>query len=102
MSATQKLGQFTVRIGLRPDNPAFPVYLIYKGEKFIGKSFSMPDEGCCAWLERQEANRIIYAEQSAQAKKTMKDWSLGRRGRPTNAERAKRAAQLLQVPEDTE
>lgn len=52
------LGPFTVRIGLRPDNPAFPVYLVFRGERLIGKHFSRPSESDCRWLER---NNGVYA-----------------------------------------
>lgn len=64
-----RLGRYLVRIGLRRDNPAFPVYLIYRGDKLIGRSFSMPDLGCCEYLERQELDRISYARESAQQRK---------------------------------
>lgn len=89
---TLTMGVFTVQVRLRPDNPAFPVYVIFRGERLVGRSFSMPDEGCCHWLEAQEANRIRYAEEAAQKKFCMRDWSIGRRGRPTKAEQERRAA----------
>lgn len=63
-ATTLTMGPYTVRIGLRRDNPAFPVYLVYLGERFIGRSFSMPDQGCCRWLEHQ-----IYAGTSAPEKR---------------------------------
>ena len=67
---TWKLGRFTVRQGVRPDNPAFAVYMVFVGEKLIGRSFSVPDRGCCEWLQRQHAaDRPVYATQSAQPKK---------------------------------
>ena len=97
---TLVMGAFTVRVCLRPDNPAFPIYAVYRGELFVGKSFSMPDEGCCRWLEAQEANRIRYAAEAAQQKFSMRNWSIGRRGRPTKAEQARRAAMMPNVDED--
>ena len=61
-----RLGRFTVVTRLRFDNPAFAQYLVFIGDKLIGKSFSMPDEGTCRWLECQEiAGRTVYAEKSA-------------------------------------
>ncbi len=57
------LGKFTVRQGLRADNPAFPVWLVFVGDRLIGKQFSQPSESDCEWLARQ-ANRecISYTE----------------------------------------
>lgn len=74
---TLTLDKFTVRAGLRPDNPAFPVYLVFIGERLIGKSFSLPDLECCRWLERQITDRLVYAASSA----TLKEYSNRRRGR---------------------
>lgn len=85
------LGQFTVIQRPRPDNAAWAVYIIYRDGKIVGKSFSVPDEGCCQWLEQQELNRIRYAQETEQKKFCMRNWSLGRRGRPTKAEQERRA-----------
>lgn len=60
-----RLGKFTVHVRLRFDNPAWPLYVVYVGERLIGKSFSIPDLGCCQWLERQNPARTIYATTSA-------------------------------------
>lgn len=49
---TFTLGKFTVRQSPRFDNPAWAVYTVYLGDKVIGKSFSIPDLGCCEYLER--------------------------------------------------
>ena len=46
------LGCYTVRQALRPDNPAFPIYLVYAGERLIGRQFSVPSITDCEWLER--------------------------------------------------
>lgn len=106
------LGPYVVREGLRPDNPAFPVYLIFKGDELIGKSFSMPDEGCCRWIEQQaEYERTVYAEPAkkedtsiylrgvtGRKRRALKPYT--RPGRPSNAERARRSAELLQIPKD--
>lgn len=91
------LGVYSVRVGLRPDNPAFPSYLVYKGDDFIGKQFSMPSEEDCRWLERQ---RGVYAT-AEQSKKDFKKYGreYRKQGRPSNAERALREAALLAVQE---
>lgn len=59
---TFTLGKYTVRIGLRQDNPAFPVYLVFRGDRLIGKHFSRPGLSDCEWLER--TNGEFYARQS--------------------------------------
>lgn len=51
--STFTVGPYTVRIGIRFDSPYWPLYIVFKGEKLIGKIFSRPDEGACAWLERR-------------------------------------------------
>ena len=66
MSETFELGPYTVRLGLRADNPAFPVHIIMRGEKLIGKQFSRPCLDDCRALERehseaQKAERIAAA-----------------------------------------
>lgn len=53
------LGPYTVQIGLRPDNPAFPTYLVFRGEQLVGKQFSRPCLSDCEWLERTRGQ--IYA-----------------------------------------
>lgn len=55
------LGKYTVRLGLRRDNPAFPLYLVFLGHVLIGKSFSRVDEDACRWLERQQRDQTFYA-----------------------------------------
>ena len=87
------LGPFLIRIGLRPDNPAFPVYRVFRGGHFIGKQFSRPCESDCRWLEREET---AYATESRYFRIEL---SRGiyhpRRGQPTNAERERRAAEPI-------
>ncbi len=56
-----QLGKYTVRLGLRRDNPAFPTYLVFIGHILIGKSFSRVDEDACRWLERQQREQTFYA-----------------------------------------
>lgn len=83
--STFTLGKFTIRIGLRPDNPAFPRYLVFLGDDLVGKQFSRPCLSDCEWLHR---TRGVYATQS----RPPSAFTMYRRGRPTNAERARRAA----------
>jgi len=52
MAEVFELGKYTVRAGLRPDNPLFPVYIIFKGKRLIGRQFSVPSLTDCEWLER--------------------------------------------------
>ena len=58
-----ELGRYTVWQRPRFDSPAWAVYLVYLGDRLIGKSFSRPDIGQCQRLERegrikQEASSI--------------------------------------------
>ncbi len=62
---TFDLGPFVVHIRIRPDNALFPVYIVFRGAKLIGKSFSRPDRDCCDWLERTNG---VYAEPSEHSK----------------------------------
>jgi hypothetical protein len=59
---TFHIGRFTVWQRPRQDNPFWPVYIVFVGERLVGKSFSLPNLDCCRWLERW-GNR--YAEDSA-------------------------------------
>lgn len=54
------VGRFTVHISIRPDNPAFPVYVVMADGLVIGRQFSMPSQSDCEWLERQS----VYATSS--------------------------------------
>lgn len=59
-----EIGHYVVWQKPRFDNPAWPQYVIFRGEKLIGKSFSMPDLDCCRWLERQRGEKLVYATSS--------------------------------------
>ena len=94
-------GKYTIQQRPRPDNPAFPTYLVFVGDKFIGSEFSLPDEGACRWLELNGAGN--YAPRSAprdpqplrgaaRAKALLSPLFHGKRGRPTKAEQARRLA----------
>lgn len=49
---TWQCGRYTVQQVVRPDNPAFPRYLIFRNEKLVGVSFSMLDASWCESVER--------------------------------------------------
>ncbi len=95
------LGPYTVRICIRTDNPAFPVYAVFRGAKFIGKQFSRPCETDCQWLERSEgeyATESTWHESSkstscsADHRRRRGGYSTAKRGRP----RKEAAAQELE------
>lgn len=50
---TYQIGKFTIRQQPHFDNPAFAQYLVYFGERLVGKQFSAPSESDCEWLSRQ-------------------------------------------------
>lgn len=75
--STFTLGAFTVREALRWDNPAFCKYLVYLGERYIGASFSRPDEGWCAHLLRRCNEEISY--QPAERKQKLRGVALQRK-----------------------
>ena len=86
MSQPIIVGCYTVRLGIRADNPAFPAYLVYRDATFIGKQFSMPSVSDCEWMEQ---NGGRYARSSAQPGN--RDYAL-RGGRTTK--------RLWMVPEE--
>jgi hypothetical protein len=86
---TMQLGAFTVRCTIRFDNPAFPKYLIFKGDALVGIQFSVPCEADCRWHEVRKGQ---YAKQAESKKDPRWQLSIPKRGRPTNAERARRLA----------
>lgn len=56
-----EVGPYTVRCSVRPDNPAWPQYIVMLRGKIIGKQFSRPSLEDCRWLERHEG---VYATES--------------------------------------
>jgi hypothetical protein len=46
------IGPYFVRQTVRPDNPYWPCYIVFRGQKLIGKQFSRPNESDCQWLEK--------------------------------------------------
>lgn len=89
------LGQFTVLIRLRPDNPAFACFVVFKGERLIGKQFSRPNEDDARWLERGEyADKSRWVQTSTLCQRLRGGHEIRRRGRPRkeDAERQLREA----------
>lgn len=93
---TWRIGRFTIRQQPRFDNPAWAQFTVSIGTKFIGNAFSCPDLGCCEYLERQSKGatppRLTAAKVPAH---TLRGIAAFRKGRPTNAERERRAALAL-------
>ena len=77
--STFTLGAFTVREALRFDNPRFVRYIVYLGERYIGASFSRPDEGWCAHLLRRCNEQISY-QPVARAPQKLRGVAVTRRG----------------------
>lgn len=75
-SLTFHVGPYTVHQRPRTDSPGWAVYLVYLEQKFIGKSFSMPNLDCCQWLERSNGR---YAEPSQKPRRHSHN---GRNGHP--------------------
>lgn len=69
--STWTLGRFVVRLGLRTDNPAWPLYLVYLKDKLIGKAFSVPDFAWCEHLERLYGYETAPAEVIAEPKRAL-------------------------------
>ena len=86
VGTTFTLGLYIVRISLRPDNPAFATYLIFRGDKLIGKQFSRPDEDACKWLERNEYSSESRFVQTSTLCQRLRGGVTHRRGRPRKAD----------------
>jgi hypothetical protein len=57
-------GPYQVQQRPRPDNPGWAVYIVLRRGKLIGKSFSIPDLGCCRWLQaHQDGQYAVPAPQ---------------------------------------
>lgn len=88
-----KLGPYTVVEGLRRDNPAWPVYLVYKGGALIGRQFSKPCLSDCEWLDRE---RVVYAL-AEQSRSDFRKHALvvRRRGRPRKEDAERQLAEAM-------
>jgi hypothetical protein len=98
------LGAYQVRIGLRPDNPAFPVYLVFRGATLIGRQFSRPSESDCQYLEHwtgQYACDSTWLETSCVERRQRAGQhtaeSTRRRGRPRKAVTERDFEEALEV-----
>ncbi len=69
------VGPFTIWQRPRKDNPAFAQYLVYLADKLLGKSFSLPDLGCCEWIQRNGSEAPNYAQDS----RPLQRWTAKRR-----------------------
>ena len=94
---TWQLGKYTVRAAVRIDNPLFSRYVVMRGGKVVGCSFSRPNAAQCEDIERF-AQTGRYADAPIQTYNyRLRGVARGRTGRPTNAARAKAAAELLTI-----
>lgn len=91
---TWRIGRYTVRQQPRFDNPAWAQYLVFATDKLIGKSFSCPDLALCDYLDYQQRDKPACTRAKAPAL-PLRGVAAFRKGRPTNAERERRAALLL-------
>jgi hypothetical protein len=73
------IGPYSVQQRPRPDNPAWAVYIVFRGDKLIGKSFSIPDIGCCRWLQAHQNGQ--YALPAPERGRTEYGYCAGRRSR---------------------
>ena len=90
---TWQLGEYTVRLTIRLDNAFFPRYVVMRAHRVVGYSFSRPNLDQCADIE-QFAKTGRYADAPIQSYNYR---MRGPKGRPTNAARAKAAAELLTI-----
>ena len=63
------VGPYRVLIRIRPDNPHFKRFVVMRGEKFLGNSFSRPDRSVCEWLERNRGG-TLYASVSTYVRRS--------------------------------
>lgn len=85
------LGQYRILAIALSLNPYFTTHIIYLRDKLIGRQLSVPSLSDCRWFDARGGQ---YAEE-AETRKAIFGYTaqtLARRGRPTNAERARRQA----------
>src|SRR4051812_21148602 len=82
------VGAYIVKQTPEPDRQ-WPLYRVYLGGVLIGKSFSMPDEDACRWLEHQQRAQTFYAYSSAK----LPELSMNKSGVRRSVGDARRAAQ---------
>lgn len=92
-----ELGKFHVLALPLRTNEYFTTHHIFLREKLIGRQLSVPSVSDCQW---HEAHCGTYATKEQSHKPRYGYQMIQKRGRPTNAERDKRAAMLLTtIPE---
>ena len=84
---TFDLGIYTVRITLRHDNPHWPRYVIFIGNKVVGCQFSVPTLSDCQWLHR---NNGVYSTSTYWHATSYGRTLSPRRGRPRKEESDRR------------
>lgn len=90
---TYQLSRFTIREQPRRDNPAWPQFLIFLDGKLIATQGSRPAESDCEWhLARRGEYSTSTRTVDISAGRPIWNTPVKRRGRPTNAERERRAA----------
>lgn len=85
VGSTFQLGKFTVRIALRPDNPAFAKFVVFRGDRLIGTQFSRPNESDCKWLEQwgtEYAAESFWVQTSSLCQRLRGGGQTHKRGRP--------------------
>lgn len=108
VGTTYTAGAYTVRISLRPDNPAFARYLVFKFDKLVGRQFSRPSETDCQWLERccqyateshcatfSDGHPIKISRGANGHFGGGKAFTVGRRGRPRRADAERQLQEAL-------
>lgn len=65
----------------------------------VGQQFSVPSLSDAEWLESRNGQYARADESLAYCKTYGRKFRITRGGRPTNAERARRAAMLTEIPE---
>lgn len=90
-TSTFTLGRFTVHVRPRFDNPAWAVYVVFLGERLVGKQFSIPSLSDCQWLLRTGG---VYSPPTA-----WHEWKAIYRkpgpGRPRKADSARELTEAL-------
>ena len=82
---TFMVGAFVVRQAPRFDNPRWAVFIVFLGERLIGKCFSRPDQEWCSHLLRRANAEITY--QPAPRKAKLRGVALERKGNSGKTER---------------
>jgi len=79
-----RVGPYLVRLQANASSPsAMPLFFVFRGGAFVGKSISMPSESDCDWLARQNEGRTVYASAAVYRKPELRGRALSKKnGRP--------------------